>query len=97
MNLYETITYTQVNARHKRCLHGNVPTDAKLPRDITPNGYHIYLKPYPEKDTYEGKIQINVTVLHATNEIVLHADEDLNIVSTTVTQLVPSDEELKET
>ncbi|XP_072390587.1 aminopeptidase N [Diabrotica undecimpunctata] len=74
--------------------HGLISQE-RLPHDTSPSGYHLFLQPFPKDGYFEGGVKINVTIQHKTHEIVLHAHPDLMILHCNITQLVPSDEELK--
>ncbi|CAG9853687.1 unnamed protein product [Phyllotreta striolata] len=67
----------------------------RLPHDTSPSGYHVFLQPFPRDGYFEGKVKINVTIQHKTHEIVLHVHPDLMVLHCNITQLMPSDEELK--
>ncbi|XP_076673126.1 glutamyl aminopeptidase isoform X2 [Andrena cerasifolii] len=55
----------------------------RLPKDVKPLHYDVYLHPDLEKGTYQGKVMILIDVLDRRNYIALH-QKDLNITSTTL-------------
>lgn len=55
----------------------------RLPKDVKPLHYDVYLHPDLEKGTYHGKVMILIDVLDRRNYIALH-QKDLNITSTTL-------------
>ncbi|XP_076239529.1 glutamyl aminopeptidase [Calliopsis andreniformis] len=55
----------------------------RLPKDVKPLHYDIYLHPDLEKGTFQGKVTILIDVLGRRNYIALH-QKDLNITSTTL-------------
>ncbi|KAJ8940801.1 hypothetical protein NQ318_007887, partial [Aromia moschata] len=90
-----------VYGRHRRSIdliaaHGLISQE-RLPQDVTPNGYHLYVQPYPTDGYFDGKVKINVTVQHKAYELLLHAHPDLVIIDCNITQLMPPDEEFKKT
>ncbi|XP_056632551.1 aminopeptidase N [Diorhabda sublineata] len=101
--LYVTLLLASIpliNGREKRSIdliaaHGLISQE-RLPHDTSPSGYHLFLQPFPNDGYFEGKVKINVTIQHKTHEIVLHAHPDLVILHCNITQLIPSDEELKQ-
>lgn len=58
--------------------------DARLPREVAPNRYYIELQPFIEEGYFKGRVKINITWQEPTNEIVLHADQDLEIANSDV-------------
>ncbi|XP_076628645.1 glutamyl aminopeptidase [Colletes latitarsis] len=55
----------------------------RLPRDVTPLHYDVYLHPDLDKGTFQGKVTILIDVLNRRNHIVVH-QKDLNITSATL-------------
>lgn len=53
----------------------------RLPKDVKPLHYDVYLHPSLEQGTYQGKVTILIDVLHTRKYIVLH-QKDLKINST---------------
>ncbi|XP_066994898.2 aminopeptidase N-like [Anabrus simplex] len=53
--------------------------NARLPRHIAPDSYHLKLQPFGEEGYFQGQVLINVFCLESTDKIVLHAHEDLQI------------------
>ncbi|XP_050303847.1 aminopeptidase N [Anthonomus grandis grandis] len=88
---------TRIQCVEKRSIdliaaHGLI-SDTKLPRHVTPNFYDLHLQAFPTFGNFSGKITINTTVQHHTNEIVLHKHEALVIRTLTVIKLTPADYE----
>jgi hypothetical protein len=59
--------------------------DSRLPRDVIPIAYRLYLHPFPEEGFFKGRVLINITCCEATNVIILHAHENLHIPHSEVT------------
>jgi hypothetical protein len=59
--------------------------DSRLPRDVIPTAYHLDLHPFLEEGFFKGRVLINITCCEATNMIILHAHEDLQIAHSEVT------------
>src|SRR5437899_6338315 len=59
-------------------------TPGKLPKDIVPRHYSLYLRPDLEKLVTTGKVEIEVEALRPTSQIVLNA-RDLEIASASIT------------
>ncbi|XP_017774148.1 PREDICTED: aminopeptidase N [Nicrophorus vespilloides] len=70
--------------------HGLI-SDNRLPRNVVPTFYKLEIQPIPETRTFKGTVWINMTWVTATDEIVLHADEELEINEVDVTQYVADD------
>nr|CAD7255955.1 unnamed protein product [Timema shepardi] len=58
--------------------------DFYLPRAVIPNSYRLKLIPNVDEGQFKGHVWINVTCMEATDTIVLHAHEDLNISQSTI-------------
>ncbi|KAJ8917173.1 hypothetical protein NQ315_012665 [Exocentrus adspersus] len=69
----------------------------KLPQDVTPNGYHLTLQPFPIYGYFVGTVRINVTVQQDTREIVLHTHSSMVVLDTAVSQIQPPADEIKNT
>ena len=50
-------------------------TSYRLPKNVRPLSYDLYLKPELENFTFEGDVKIRVQVLENTNEIILHTNK----------------------
>jgi len=50
-------------------------TSYRLPKNVRPNSYEVYLKPEFETFTFEGSVKIMVEVLQETNNITLHTNK----------------------
>ena len=50
-------------------------TPTMLPTAVRPTSYDLTLQPNIEAFTFRGEVEIDITVLEATNEIVMNADE----------------------
>lgn len=68
--------------------------DGRLTREVTPNSYKLELQPFPENGFFKGRIKINITWQETSDQIVLHAHQDLEISNSevSVTQYVSDDE-----
>lgn len=60
-------------------------TPGKLPKDVVPRHYSLYLRPDLEKLVTMGKLEIEIEVLRSTREIVLNA-LDLEISGASITK-----------
>lgn len=74
----------------------NLISDGRLPRDVTPNYYNLELQPFPNGGNFKGRVKINVTWQDATDEIMIHAHQDLAVFDVQITQIVPDDETVKQ-
>ncbi|GLH08130.1 Uncharacterized protein GBIM_13434, partial [Gryllus bimaculatus] len=54
---------------------------------IAPYSYHLTFMPKVEEATFHGILQINITCLHPTNSIVLHADSNMKLDELTIKRL----------
>lgn len=59
--------------------------DTRLPRDVTPSGYHLELQPFFEEGEFQGHVTINITCQEDTDKITIHAHQDLEIPEADVT------------
>lgn len=59
-------------------------SDAKLPREVSPDSYHLALIPDIVRGTFSGTVKVNVTWQSEANKVVLHAHPDLQIVHDSV-------------
>src|SRR3954463_8747802 len=59
-------------------------TPGKLPKDIVPRHYSLYLRPDLEKLITSGKVEIQIEVLKPAKQIMLNA-LDLEITSASIT------------
>ena len=50
-------------------------TSYRLPKNVRPLSYDVYLKTELENFTFEGDVKIRVQVLENTNEIILHTNK----------------------
>jgi len=50
-------------------------TSYRLPKDVRPLSYDVYLKPEFQNFTFEGEVKIVVEVLNDTTEIILHTNK----------------------
>lgn len=50
-------------------------SDYRLTKNIYPTSYKIYLTPYFDNFTFDGRVEINVNVMQNTSSIVLHANK----------------------
>jgi hypothetical protein len=65
-------------------------TSYRLPKNVRPLSYNVYLKPEFQTFTFEGAVKITVEVLENTSEIILHTNKQnisLITVSETDTEL----------
>uniref|UniRef100_U5EY25 Aminopeptidase n=1 Tax=Corethrella appendiculata TaxID=1370023 RepID=U5EY25_9DIPT len=53
--------------------------DARLPTDVVPNNYTLDLRTNLDESTFKGHVKIFATCLKSTNQIQLHAHDDLTI------------------
>src|SRR5262245_49243861 len=60
-------------------------TPGKLPKDVVPRHYSLYLRPDLEKLVTTGKVEIEIEVLKPATNIVLNA-LDLDISSASITK-----------
>src|SRR5215468_7836425 len=60
-------------------------TPGKLPKDIVPRHYRLYLRPDLEKLVTTGKVEIEIEVLKPTSQIVLNA-LDLEVTGASMTK-----------
>lgn len=67
-------------------------SDGRLPREVTPNSYRLDLQPFPEEGYFTGRVRINVTWQDTSDMITLHAHQNLEILSTEITQFVADDD-----
>lgn len=57
-------------------------TSYRLPKNVRPLSYDLYLKPELENFTFEGDVKIRVQVLENTNEIILHTNkQNIEVIS----------------
>uniref|UniRef100_A0A182SLF0 Aminopeptidase n=1 Tax=Anopheles maculatus TaxID=74869 RepID=A0A182SLF0_9DIPT len=54
-------------------------SDTKLPTDLVPSGYSLFLHPMLEKSTFAGHVNITMMCAKSTNQITLHAHHDLTV------------------
>jgi hypothetical protein len=52
-------------------------TSYRLPENVRPLTYDVYLKPEFQNFTYQGSVKIRVKVLEGTREIILHANRQV--------------------
>ena len=50
-------------------------TSYRLPKNVKPLSYNVYLKPEFQTFTFEGDVKIRVEVLEDTSEIILHTNK----------------------
>ncbi|KAH0552187.1 hypothetical protein KQX54_006650, partial [Cotesia glomerata] len=60
-------------------------SDYRLSKNTYPSSYKIYLTPYFDNFTFDGRVEINVSVMQNTSSIVLHAN-NLNIKQISVSE-----------
>ncbi|XP_058063997.1 aminopeptidase N [Anopheles bellator] len=54
-------------------------SDARLPTDLVPVNYSLYLHPVLERATFSGAVNITIVCTKATNQLTLHAHHDLRV------------------
>ncbi|XP_035914900.1 aminopeptidase N [Anopheles stephensi] len=54
-------------------------SDTKLPNELVPSGYSLYLHPILEKSSFAGRVNITMMCAKSTNQITLHAHHDLTV------------------
>lgn len=71
-----------------------VMSEFRLPKQIAPSSYYLELQPFLLEGRFKGKVKINITWQDTTNEIVLHAHQDLEIINDKIkiTQYSPDNE-----
>ena len=60
-------------------------SDSRLPKEVIPNSYHLFIEPNPEAGTFKGRVLINVTWQENGRKITLNADPELQISQSDVT------------
>ncbi|XP_043264680.1 aminopeptidase N [Colletes gigas] len=67
----------------------------KLPKKVVPTNYDLELQPFVGEDKYIGRVKVNITWTHTTNQITLNAHPDLQITKYNVKIMEMSLEEKK--
>lgn len=62
----------------------SILSESRLPKIVTPLRYHLELQPNIIEGNFTGTVKINITAHDLTNEIVLHAHQDLQIPKETI-------------
>ncbi|KAL3276602.1 hypothetical protein HHI36_011974 [Cryptolaemus montrouzieri] len=96
LSLFFIFTFVNASTIRKRSIDliqaHSLISDNRLPLEVTPNSYNLELLPFIDQGNFEGKVKITVTWVDQTDEITLHADENLEIIETQVTQIAAEDE-----
>jgi hypothetical protein len=70
-----TVAATRPDGRLEAIRVTDADTSYRLPKNVRPLSYNVYLKPELENFTYEGDVKITVKVLEDTSEIILHTNK----------------------
>ena len=78
-----TFAAMRPDSRHEDIQVTAAGTSYRLPKNVRPLSYNVYLKPEFQNFTFEGAVKITVEVLEDTSEIILHTNKQ-NITFITV-------------
>lgn len=83
---FEMKWYNDSNIQILKLLDSFVNHDYRLPKNIRPNNYTIFITPYFQEKNFifDGNATIEITFLNATQRIIVNKDNQLEITKITV-------------